>query len=294
MLAFGVGLDIDASEHHRRKTVQQPRGNAQVLPNVDGSRSWDLPPDCSLKAGRRPFWEQTYWADQWAQLLDRPRRGNSQGSSAWTEEVPPKLDTWDDLPDDVQARLREIKCDLESALAKKHVRKTPGSSVRPATESTKQALPVPEIWGSLYDAPWRDSFQNAIDEGKPPGSSRASTASGDPMIAPSPEVFSSTPGTARSVISDSETDDGVFHIVNDPKGKHALLQQAKDDRVAASCKRLDFPLSLRRVMCAVVPADPEASLQLSGDQMRKLRGLNATLRTQKKHPSARKPAPFGR
>jgi len=295
MLAFGVGLDIDAQEHQRRKIVgddrRQPSGNSQVLPNVDVSHSWDLPIESLggrpvLKAGRRAFWEQTHWADQWAKLLDRPRRGNR--NSAWLEEVPPKLETWDDLPDDAQARLREIKCDLEDALAKKHGRpKTRGTSARPATTSPKES-PVPKIWDALYDAPWRDSFLNTVDEaleGKAPGSSRASTASGDALVAPSPDVNSS-PGTARSLI-DSESDDGVFHIVNDPKGKHALLHQAKDDRVAASCQRMELPLGLRRVLCAVVPADPEASLQLSGFQMRKLCSLRGALRTQRQGSTTR-------
>jgi len=287
MLAFGVGLDIDAVEHHRRK----------VLPNVDVSDCWDLPTDSSLtrrgsKLGRRPFWEQTHWADQWAQKLGRPRRGNR--NSVWQEEVPPKLETWDDLPDDVQARLRDIKCDLECALAKKHGRtKSARPTTQPTTKSAKD-LPVPKIWDALYDAPWRDSFLKAVDETKPPGSSRASTASGDGLVAPSPEVLSSTPDTARSL--DSESDDGVFHIVNDPKGKHHLLRQAKNDtsRVAASCQSMKMPLAFRRVMAAVVPADPEGSLQLSGDQMQKLSGLGHVLRTQKHLSNARRAAPLSK
>jgi len=279
MLAFGVGLDIDAVEHQRRKNVgdrQQPNG--QVLPDVDGSRSWDLPLDSShklAKVERRAFWEQSHWAEQWSLLMDRPRRGNR--NSAWKPEVPLKLETWDDLPDDVQARLREIKCDLDSALAKKHGRaKTRGPSSRAAAKSSKE-LPVPTIWDALYDAPWRDSFEKEVEDCKPPGSSRASTKEG----VASPEVFSSTPGTARSTTSESECGDGVFHIVNDPKGKHALLRQPKNDKVAV-CQQLALPLGLRRVMCAVLPADPESSLQISGEQMQKLSGLHDALRTQKR------------
>lgn len=312
MLAFGVRLDIDVMEHKRRQTTggdrQSPR-NAEVLPNVDGARSWDLPKAGSLSAGRqvkaerRSFWEQSHWADQWAQLLDRPRRGNS--GSAWQEETPAKAETWDDLPQDVQERLHDIKCDLEHTLAKKSSRpKTHRGPASTAAEPARE-MPVPKIWDALYDAPWRDSFQNAVQEGKPPGSSQASTGchSGDPSIAPSPEIISSTPGTARSLTTESDgssttlapqCDDGVFHIVNDPKGKHALLRQGKDASVTISSQRMELPLGLRRVMCAMVPSDPEASLQLSAGQMRKLSGLHNALQTQKQRYSARRAAPVSK
>lgn len=137
---------------------------------------------------------------------------------------------------------------------------------------------------------------SAVEEGKPTGSSRASTAchSGDASIAPSPEIVGSTPCTARSLTTESECDDGVFHIVNDPKGKHALLRQGKDASVTISSQRMELPLGLRRVMCAVVPADPDTSLQLSADQMRKLSSLHSTLQTQKQRYSARRPAPLSK
>lgn len=299
MQAFGVGLDIDAAEHHRRKIVgqdrQYSRDNFQVLPDVDVSHSWDLPLGGMVKgpkAERRPFWEQTHWAEQWARLLERPRRGNR--NSVWQAEVPPALDTWDDLPEDVRADLHAIKCELDGALAKKHGRtKVSSSPAQPTAKPVKES-PVPKIWEALYESPWRESLANAIDigHGKPLGSSSASTASGDAICAPSPEVASTAPGTARSAGTDTDSENSVFHIVNDPKGRHALLRQATDDRVAASCQRLHFPLGLRRVMCALNPADAESSLELTGDQMRKLTGLRCALRTQKHNSTPRKPRPF--
>jgi len=289
MLAFGVGLDIDAVEQQRRKMVgdrQQPNG--QVLPDVDVSHSWDLPVDSLrkvVKAERRPFWEQTHWAKQWALLMDRPRRGNR--SSSWKPEVRPKQQTLDDLPDDIEARLHEITCDLDSALAKKHGKtKMRGPCTQTATKSSK-GLPMPKIWDALYDAAWRDSFEKSVEPSKPQDSSCPSTASGDVTQAPSPEVWSSTFDTAESFATDSDDGGGVFHIVNDPKGKHALLRNTKGNRVASSCQSLAIPLSLRRVMCAVLPSDPESSLQLSGDQMHKLIALHSELQAQKRSSAYR-------
>jgi len=281
MLTFGVGHDI----------VTPFIGAAGA---VDVPDSWDLPLDSlrkAVKAERRPFWEQTHWAQQWALLMDRPCRGNSH--SAWKPEVQRKLQTWDDLPDGVQAHLRGMKSDLDLALAKKHGKtKKHGEKARTYTQTatkSSKGSPVPKIWDALYDAPWRDSFEKAVEESKPPGSSSASTASGDAMEAPSPEVLSSTPDTAESFATDSENGDCVFHIVNDPKGKHALLRKAKGDRVASSCQSLAIPLGLRRVMCAVVPSDPESSLQLTGEQMRKLSALHSELQAQKRSSSYNAP-----
>jgi len=81
----------------------------------------------------------------------------------------------------------------------------------------------------------------------------------------------------------------VFHIVNNPKGKHALLRNAMGDRVASSCQSLAIPLSLRRVMCAVVPSDPDSPLELSGDQMHKLSALHSELQAQKRSVAYKAP-----
>jgi len=291
LLTFGVGLDIDAVEHQRRKFVgDRQQCNGQVLPDVDVSHSWDLPLDSlrkAVKAERRPFWEQTHWAEQWALLMDRPRRGNR--NSAWKPEVQPTPQTWDDLPDDVQARLREIECDLDLALAKKHGEiKMRGPHTQTETK-TSNGSPMPEIWDELYDAHWRESFEKSVKASEQPGSSCSSTASGDATQAPSPEVWSSIFDAAESFATDSDNGDGVFYIVNDPKGKHAPLQTAKGDRVASSCQSLAIPLSLRRVMCAVVPSDPESPLELSGDQMQKLRALQSELQAQKRSVAYKAP-----
>jgi len=291
MLSFGVSLDIDAVEHQRRKFAgNRQQRSGQVLPDVDVSHSWDLPLDSVrkvVKAERRAFWEQTHWAKQWAVLMDRPCRGNR--NSVWKPEVQPDLQTWDDLPDDVQARLGEIRCDLDLSLAEKCRAKMRGPCAQPAPQ-TSWVPPMPKIWDELYDATWRDSFEKSVEAGKPPGRSCASTAagSGDATEAPSPEVWSPF-DTAESFATDSDHGDGVFHIVNDPKGKHALLRKAKGDRVASSCQSLAIPLGLRRVMCAVLPSDPQSSLQLSGDQMRKLNALHSELQNQKRSSAYQTP-----
>lgn len=286
MLTFGVSLDIDAAEHQRRKfACNRQQRSGQVLPDVDISHSWDLPLDSvrkAAKAERRPFWEQTHWAEQWATLMDRPRRGNS--NSTWTPEVRPSEQTWDDLPDDVQARLHEMKCDLDLALAKKHCKPKIRAPCTQTARKSSEGAPTPKMWDALYEAPWRDSFEKSVEENKPPGRSCASTAinSGDATEAPSPEVWNSSFDTTESFATDSDNGDGVFHIVNDPKGKHALLRKAQGNRVASSCQSLTIPLGLRRVMCAVVPSDPDSSLQLSADQMHKLDALHSELQAQKR------------
>jgi len=114
--------------------------------------------------------------------------------------------------------------------------------------------------------------------------SLASTASGGdqnltPEV-PSPEV-ETTSGTASPELTDSESDFGVFRIVNDPKGKqHDLLRHRIDDD-AVACKPLDFPLGFRRVLSAVLPPDCEASLRLSAGQMQRLSDLRNVVSAQK-------------
>jgi len=277
-------------------------------------------------------------------LMDRPRRGNR--NSSWKPEVQPKAQTWDDLPDDVQVRLREVKCDLDLALAKKHGKtKVRVPSTRTASKTSKGA-PMPTILDAPLDAPWCQSFQKPRNASMQSVSSlltadslrnaskqsvssltadggferqitpsNASTASGDEMEdpcheiscstldsdnteaafhevslstpdgdeieAPSDEVSCSTLDMAESRATDSENGSAVFHIVNNPKAKHALLRTAKGDKVASSRQSLALPLGLRRVMCAVLPSGAGSSLQLSGNQMHKLRALQEQLQAQK-------------
>lgn len=331
MKVFGVDLDIDAAERQKRQvcrenTQQQRIGNegavmalrvadiegvlkkkhfpgtlsdaASILPDV--SQSWDLPVTAkadrtrvgkSSKAGRRPFFEQTHWAGRWAELMDRPRRG--MPNAAWQAETKPDIRPDNDIPAEVNLLLDQLKRDFRYALAKQRSR-----SAKPVSNFAEESF-VEEL---------RNSLQHVLKKDEVPGSSRASTASGDTPVfdieASSPEVLSTSPGTATPDITDSEdgsvvnrvfTDSqngsGVFHIVNDPKGQHALLQSKSND-VATSCQPLRFPLAFRRAMCAALPADPKTSLQLSHWQMNRLSDLRGVIETQKQRSSARKVAQF--
>jgi len=305
MQAFGVSLDIDAAEHHRRKTVgqdrQYSRDSFQVLPDVDVSHSWDLPLGGMVKgpkAERRPFWEQTHWAEQWARLLGRPRRGNR--NSVWQAEVSQRLDTWDDLPGDVQAHLRAIKCDLECAVVQKRGRaKVSGSPAQPLAKPA-EGSPVLQSLDELYEQPVAKTAKESpvlksSDAEYDTERNESKRTSDDGHDTPSISTDSGDECSLHrqwSSRSDTDSAGSMLPIVKDPKGKHVRFRQAKDAWVAPSCQQLHLPLGLRRVMCALNPADAESPLQLSGDQIRKLTGLRCALQTQKQTSGPRKRRPF--
>jgi len=298
MKAFGVDLDIDA--RHRRGQVvgsHQPMSmseRAQFAVNsgdigrvmtkkhfLDEGLVHGKIPDVShspdLAAGRASrdncygFFEHKIVSERWAELMARPIKGIGK-SSVWQEEVQQGKKMLHDVPEDAQVLLHALERGLCNTPVKQR-----SSSARQAPKCVDQ-LPGHVLSASLLELSCNDLLENVEEECH----DYASTASGDD--GPSPEVMSITPGTATPDITDSESDHGVYHIVNAPRGTHSLLR-SNNVNVATSCHSLDLPLGFRRVMAAVLPADPDSSLQLSSEQMRTLSGLNSALQTQKKRPS---------
>lgn len=273
MRCFGVELDIDAVEHQRRgrlgeegQHMESTHERAQVAMRAGdiekvvkrkhfpaSPRRGKSPDESSLSTERRQFFEQTFAASRWAKLMDRPLRGNR--SDVWQSEAQPDVRVDNDLPDYLKVVLCELERDMQYELAK------------------QQGKPAPPE--TAFVQKLQKSLQNVVKKSMSADSSGASTASGDTPVCdidtctPSPEAFSN-PSTPRETVSPALSD-ANFHIINDPKGTHALLQSR--DSAAMSCKSLHFPLGLRRVMCAALPADPEASLPLSRGQVRQLSDL---------------------
>jgi hypothetical protein len=241
------------------------------------ARSWGLPAESSSKASRRKHFEHTFRAEQWAELMDRPRRGNP--NAVWTTEARFDMEQLDDVPVDARAILQELKRGLQYEPANARRR---SSSARPPTKLT-ETLRTLQNGGCLHDIS-QCPLEYVEEEGKIQDDSDASTTSGDAQtfdVAASPEVMSTSPGSATPEIADSDSECGMYHLVHDPKGKHTSLRSKDNDEVATYCKPLHFPIGFRRVMAAVLPADPDTSLQLSLSQMQKLSGLRQALQAQK-------------
>lgn len=236
--AAELGLvDIDAHMGRRRVSERLESAASGILPDV--SKSWDASVGDSPLATRRRFFEQHYWADRWAVLLDRPRKGNA--GSVW---------------------LPENRKGLNALAFSEEI-----GSTRSSLKSSKKEPLNAALCASLLSHACHVLKED--DEG-----SEASTISGhgenSDLYASTPEFISDTSGTASPDIVDSESDDGFVQLVNDPKGQHRLLQEAGDENRSVACKPLDAPLAFRRVLSAVLPADCENYLQLSSSQMQKL------------------------
>jgi len=286
MLAFGVGLDIDACEHQRRRVAHQPRAEfPHALPDVEGDQSWDFPHDGDRKlpkAHRRAFWEGAHWTDQWAQLMDRPRKGIGK-SCVWQEEVLP-TPAIDEVPADVREGIMAIEREINHSLASRGLRPISTESLAASAKSalrpiSSQEITIPKLWNTLYEAvdtAWCDevSFLHPADEKPVPGSSRT-----DSTLTPSPSQV--TPAASPRVGSDRTGSDSIS----------TDSSRQLSDRDYGIHRPADLPLSLRRVMASVLPADPDSSLSLSSSQMRKLAGYNNAVRAQKRPPSQHKAAP---
>jgi len=324
MRTFGVELDIDAAHHQRRPCHKQQqhsptglsdRAKAAFLStDIDqvlskdrtsgrhvsqcSTECWDLPNGFASGAERRRFFDQTHWAARWAELMDRPRKGNR--STIWQAETRPQTRKGIDLPAAYQVHLQQIERDLYFRMGCKQ-RSRSEQPVR--MSQIKVANP-----DSLFAEELQVSLQGLMSKASlGPGSSSASTASGEgqlfdieeeipcssPVPCSSPAIASTPPGTPHETQEEkeaAETEDGFFHLVNDPKGKHALLQSTSNEKVTTSCQPLKLPLGLRRAMCAVLPADSETSIKLNREQMTKLTGLYATIKAQSRQPRAYKAA----
>jgi hypothetical protein len=287
---FGAELDVDVAQHQRRpqcaesdttsislserakvalyaREIEKLAEKKSCHSPHQAPDSWDLPQQSlgriPSKAERVKFFEKGIETDRWAELLDRPQRGNR--GTVWQLERHENVEMDADVPADAQSLLHAFEHAIKIA---------PGSCGRSAKPALKFAE---ELQLSLHDV-----IQKGISPG--PSSSRASTASGDGPLydleASSPEVVSTTPGTATPDIWDSEADPGCY-LINDPKGKHALLRPQINAEVTTSCQPLQLPLGLRRAMCAVLPADPETAVKLSSEQVHKLKSLRNLMQDQR-------------
>jgi hypothetical protein len=302
MRCFGAHLDIDAAERQRRSskksahaeesrqeqaqaatnfgdiekvlrkkhfpTSSRLRPSSLLQENATAANSalegWDLPEGPSLPFQRYHFFEQSFAAARWAKLMDRPYRGNN--CDVWCTESQSV-----GLPSEMGDLLCQSRQDVHGVMQEESL------AARSAS-----------IFAEKLQASLQIAKKHVVA-----GSSGASTATGGTPIygseTPSPEALSvqTTPreslccdlNTTRKPMS-AEIADADFHIVNAPSGKHTLLQSG--DFAPVSCQSLNFPLSLRRVMSAALPADAEASLKLSPGQVHRLNMLCGTVEKQPK------------
>jgi len=304
-IAAQVG-DIQKVSHKKQVLYGPAVGQGQPLMSATARLKlgpWGLPGSelgrSETRAERHHYFEQSVKADRWAVLMDRPRKGIGS-CQVWQEEAEEKpsladLAVENDMPADVQVLLCDLKRDVEYTCAQRLGR----SALKQlkALRLAEELAPKPSM---KFADDLSASLREAIKKGPSPGSSGASTASGDAEVTPSsPDVISVTPGstppesTPREWCAESEA--GVFHIVNDPKGKQHLSMST--DREQAHSQAVHLPLGFRRAMSAALPAGSDLKLSLGQvRQLNSLCGVMETLRSESKpsKPKQRNPLRSGK
>lgn len=270
---LGMGL-IDVDACRRRCGTPQISTSAEYGTLPSSGQCWDLAVGESQFSTRRHFFDQWYWADRYAELLDRPCTRS-------------KLQRQHDLQE-----LRNER--LEKGWQRNHLKP------KKASDASLPLSQQVQVWGAQISC--QCSFKDSRQCRSSHRTSQASTASTDGVTSEdgSTKHMGGNSGTASPDAVDSDDEPTLFLEPQDmrssqyerPRPTPLEIPDCSEAKCIAHTDEVEehdvlpagqvqVPLCLRRVMCAV---DPKKAIQVNNVTMRRILALQKGLSKRQPKP----------